>query len=156
MTEFLPIFGQMLPSTAILMLQSESNMTVLFIYVFCIPTLFKCERLLLWNLYFKGIILFMDFIVLYILEQYITPVFWTELAIELLGYVYTHVILRHILTLLTNIMLFKRWTNFFTIDIIIISYVYNIIHDISLLIIGLFTASNRILVKIVWLRKKFF
>ena len=155
MTEFLPIFGQMLPSTAILTLQSESNMTVLFIYVFCIPTLFKCERLLLWNLYFNGIIIFMDFIVLYILEQYITPVFWTELAIELLGYVYTRVILRHILTLLTNITLFKWWGNLFTIDIVIISYVY-IIHDISLLIIVLFTASNRILVKIVWLRKKFF
>lgn len=92
LTEFPPIFGYMPPSTAILIPQSESNMTDLFIYVFWVPILFKCERVLLWNQYFKGFILFIDFSVPSKLEQCIIPIFLTGLAIKLLSYVYTHVI----------------------------------------------------------------
>lgn len=123
MTEFLPVFQQVCPSPAIFASLSESSMTDFSIYVFCIPTLLKCESVL-WEIALSRAFYFLWLLLdcMYILKQYITLVFWTELAIELLEYVYTHEILRHTLTHLTNMMLFKMPSNFFTIDIVI-SYV---------------------------------
>lgn len=120
MTEFLPIFGHMPPSTAILTPRSESNMTDFFICVFCIPTLFKREILILWNQYLKDVVLCMAFRVLYRFEQF-SELNW------LLNYcnMFIHMLyFRHMFTLLTNIMWLKGEVIFFTNDIIRISYMY--------------------------------
>lgn len=147
MTEFMPIFGQMPPGTAILTSQSESNMTDLFIYIFCIPTLVKWERLLLWNRYFKDIIFL--WILLYCTHWNIILFHFSKLNWPLNYYtMFIHIwYFRHTLTLLTNIMLLKRRSHFFLLLTLLELHICNIIHDIFVLVICIFIESNRILVK---------